>query len=368
VDRAFEGLPVEPLNSEYNPIGPGDILLFATVRNEEVRLPAFLDYYRKLGVGRFFIVDNESTDGTRALLIATEDVVPFHTAASFLKANCGRDWTDALRGRFGRGHWCLTVDADELLCFPAIEMLTLHDLTQYCDRHGYEGLFTLMLDMYPAGPLRDAPYTPGEPLIEAFPFFDASGYSAASGVKFPPISVNGGMRRRVFGDKASDKVFAVLRKTPLIRWREGISYTHVTHSHSPIRLADITGVLLHFKFLSNFAEFVTAEVARGDRPGAALAYTRYAEAVSEQPNLALADENSRHFEDSRQLVELGLMKSSLQFLNDFYPALWARIGLRPAAEFRGEHKTALLTAARRFRPDLRQVLQIWEAISDPPRD
>ena len=41
-----------------------DILLYCTQRNEKIRLPYFLDYYRKMGVGHFFFVDNDSDDGS----------------------------------------------------------------------------------------------------------------------------------------------------------------------------------------------------------------------------------------------------------------------------------------------------------------
>lgn len=87
---AFSGLPVEPLARGYEPVRPGDILAFAAMRNEAIRLPAFLDHHRKLGVARFFIVDNGSSDDTKAILTAAGDVVPFYTTASFQKANCAR--------------------------------------------------------------------------------------------------------------------------------------------------------------------------------------------------------------------------------------------------------------------------------------
>ncbi|WP_201722368.1 glycosyltransferase family 2 protein, partial [Sulfitobacter sp. HI0040] len=41
-----------------------DILVFCTQRNERVRLPYFLDYYRRMGVAHFFFVDNDSDDGS----------------------------------------------------------------------------------------------------------------------------------------------------------------------------------------------------------------------------------------------------------------------------------------------------------------
>jgi hypothetical protein len=246
-----------------------------------------------------------------------------------------------------------------------MEHLDLHDLTQYCDRHGYEGLFTLLLDMYPEGPLPDVQYSAGESLVSAFPLFDPSGYATGPGARFPPITIYGGVRRRVFAE-GEQKRLLTLRKTPLIRWREGIAYSASTHAHSPIRLADITGALLHFKFMADFPEFVSEEVARGERPSHVDDYSSYARVVSDNPRLALANELSCRLESTAQLVELGLMKSSRQFLNDIHPTLRKNVGNRTATETRKLHKAAMDRAETRFRPDFRQVLQVWDAISDPP--
>lgn len=48
----------------------GDILLFSAFRNEAPRIEWFLRHYRSLGVDKFFIVDNGSTDDTAELLTA----------------------------------------------------------------------------------------------------------------------------------------------------------------------------------------------------------------------------------------------------------------------------------------------------------
>ncbi|MEO0831572.1 MAG: glycosyltransferase family 2 protein, partial [Pseudomonadota bacterium] len=39
-------------------IRPTDLLAFTTLRNEMVRLPFFLNYYREMGINQFLIVDN----------------------------------------------------------------------------------------------------------------------------------------------------------------------------------------------------------------------------------------------------------------------------------------------------------------------
>ena len=72
--------------------GPQPILLFLTMRNERVRLPYFLEYYRKLGVDHFLIVDNGSDDGTREYLAEQPDVSLWTTAAG-LQADRASGWT-----------------------------------------------------------------------------------------------------------------------------------------------------------------------------------------------------------------------------------------------------------------------------------
>ena len=51
------------VNDRTSQIKKSDILLFSTFRNEGVRFPYFLKYYRDLGVNHFIMVDNESDDG-----------------------------------------------------------------------------------------------------------------------------------------------------------------------------------------------------------------------------------------------------------------------------------------------------------------
>ena len=55
-------------------IAPDQILLYSTFRNERIRLPFFLNYYRDLGVNHFLMVDNGSDDGGREYLATQPDV------------------------------------------------------------------------------------------------------------------------------------------------------------------------------------------------------------------------------------------------------------------------------------------------------
>ena len=61
--RAFRSRhQLKSMQNRTGAIAPGDILLVMVVRNEALRLPYFLDYYRRLGVAQFLVVDNDSTE------------------------------------------------------------------------------------------------------------------------------------------------------------------------------------------------------------------------------------------------------------------------------------------------------------------
>ena len=81
-----------PVADRTGAIGPDSILAFVTQRNEGVRLPYFLDYYRRLGIDHFLFVDNDSDDGSRAYLAAQPDVSLWMTTDSYKASRFGMDW------------------------------------------------------------------------------------------------------------------------------------------------------------------------------------------------------------------------------------------------------------------------------------
>ncbi|MCC6518992.1 MAG: glycosyltransferase family 2 protein, partial [Tabrizicola sp.] len=109
------------------------ILLFSTVRNERIRLPYFLSYYRRLGVEHFLIVDNGSDDGSREYLADQPDVSIWSASAGYKQSRFGMDWMMHLLRRHGHGRWCLTVDVDEFLVYPFCETRPLRALTDWLD-------------------------------------------------------------------------------------------------------------------------------------------------------------------------------------------------------------------------------------------
>ena len=121
------------LDARPIPIRPDEIRCFATIRNEALRLPYFLDYHRGLGVDRFFVVDNASEDGSSEYLLSQDDVHVFFTDDSYAASQCGVGWLNELLNTHAVGQWALTLDADELLVYPLSERVGVHRLTSFLD-------------------------------------------------------------------------------------------------------------------------------------------------------------------------------------------------------------------------------------------
>jgi hypothetical protein len=174
------------------------ILLFSTLRNERIRLPYFLDYYRKLGVDHFVLVDNGSDDGSREYLAAEPDVSLWSTGASYKRSRFGMDWLMHLLRRHGREKWCLTVDVDEFLVFPFCETRPLRALTDWLDSSGTRTFSAMLLDMYPKGAMHEQPYREGQNPFEIAQYFDSGNYSIRRNPGLRNLWIQGGARARLY--------------------------------------------------------------------------------------------------------------------------------------------------------------------------
>jgi glycosyltransferase involved in cell wall biosynthesis len=294
-------------------ISRDDILCFATMRNEILRLPYWLDHHRKLGVRHFLIVDNDSDDGTADLLAAQSDVSLWTTAHSYKRARFGMDWLTVLQWRYGHGHWCLTLDADEIFIPPYHDSRTLAALTRWLDTSGVSSLGALMLDLYPKGPVGAAPYTAGDDPARAIPYFDSGNYVITRQEKLQNLWIQGGVRARCFF--ATDPQRApTLSKVPLVKWDRNYVYVSSTHSVLPRRLNHVyatdggektSGILLHTKFLNTIVAKSGEERRRREHFENSDLYDTYYQSLENDPDLWTP--RSARYIGWRHLEALGLM-------------------------------------------------------------
>lgn len=307
---------LRPVKDRTEQITPGAVLAFSTVRNEIDRLPWFLDHNRKLGVDHFLIIDNDSDDGSAEYLAKQADVSLWSTKRSYRASRFGLDWMTWLQMRYAHNHWTLMIDADELLIYAHHETRSLQDLTRWLDAQGRTVFGTLMLDMYPKGPMGSQRYESGGDPISALPWFDPGPYRVKRQQPLGNLWVQGGARARVFFTD-NPRRSPTLNKIPLLRWSRRYAYVNSCHSILPRPLnfgydgpgADApSGILLHTKFLPQAVERAKIEKARGQHFHVPELFAQYYDEIAAGPDLWSPE--SMRYEGWRQLEAQGLMHSA----------------------------------------------------------
>lgn len=303
-------------DSRYLSLRPSEILCCTVVRNELPRLPYFLEYHRKKGIGAFFAVDNCSSDGTFEYLLEQPDVYLWQSDLSFNAANFGAGWFEPILRMHARGHWCLIADADEILYYPDCEHRSLAELCASLDKKGKRAFNAFHLDMYSDRAIRDTHYTPGRPFEEVCRYFDRDFYSRYDENAAPfrnQRAYYGGVRRRVFGEAGCWGYY--LSKVPLLKYDEDCILSGGQHwTNLPVeQIAAESGCLLHFKYFSLFPSRVAEEARRKEHYGDAMLYQEYDRGMQEEPCRSFYDPaHSVKLEDSGQLVRLGIMHADAQ--------------------------------------------------------
>lgn len=290
-----------------------DLLLVSTLRNERVRLPYFLSYYRGMGVRHFLMIDNDSDDGTREYLLGQKDVSVWHTTASYRNALFGVHWMNWIAGKYCHGHWTLTVDVDEFLVFPFCDTRPIPALTDWLDSSGIRSFSAMLIDMYPKGPIDAQPYREGQDPFEIAEWFDSGNYMISTNPVYRNLWIQGGPRARLFF--AEEPVNApALNKIPLVKWHRSYAYLQSTHMLLPRGLNLVyetrggekaSGALLHAKFLDTFMEKTEEELTRRQHYAGSREYVIYHDRLQRDPDLWC--NWSEKYINWRQLEILGLM-------------------------------------------------------------
>jgi hypothetical protein len=296
------------LLEEIRPAPQADGLpLIVLIHNEANLIAPFLAHYRALGPTHFIVVDDRSTDDSRARLTAEPDVTLMQPVAGSSYARDKLAWRQELLARHAPGRWALLPDMDEHFVFAGMERQSLADYIAALEAEGAEAVLTVMIDMYADLPLAEHLYPrPGvDSLLQAFPWFDGPG-PAPLGYQFmfnsskalrkaatPPLSVHGGLRDRLFrvpglrmnrlALAALDRVAGLggavqprgldlirhqiarkltrrffkgaldMHKVALLRWRPGTNFVGAHRLRENYRMSESIAALLHFKFTRGVA-------------------------------------------------------------------------------------------------------------------
>lgn len=276
--------------------------VIAVARNERVMLPHFLGHYRSLGVRRFVIADNQSTDGTLDYLLEQPDVTVYTVDTQYRHSHYGVAWQCGMLAAHAQRSWALVADLDELLVWPGCEQEGLAALCARLQAAGHDAATVLMVDMYPEGPLQHARFDAASPFIVA-PWFDARPvhrWALGSGSFSNGRTAVSAVRHRLLPDSppnyfTAQKV-ALMRYSPNVRLSEGLHYA------SGLEPAEQPLYFAHFKYHHGFQSRVDEEIARAQHYNGAEEYRRYRALWTEAHGLMHEASLSRRFDNSHSFA------------------------------------------------------------------
>jgi hypothetical protein len=309
------------------PYGKEELVVVCLVRNGLPWVESFVEHYFSLGVKHIVFLDNDSTDDTVSAASRYGDVTVLRTRLPInFYEGVGQvlmQWY--LIARFGKDRWSLCVDIDELFDYPYSDVIDLSSFLGYLNSKSYTAVTAHMLDMFPERPVLERADEQDEPLKEVHRFYDISNLVRWNKQERPRIRemlstrnnkleadnvewFAGGVRSDVFGFRPH------LTKYPLVFYDREI-IPDPPHHVNNARIADVTCVLFHYKFLKDFRAR-TMSAARNWRNTITSAdYSMYLEVLDKNPNLQLKQETAREITSVNDLLENAFLVVSDDYLN-----------------------------------------------------
>ena len=311
---------------------PDALGLFSIMRDEMWFLPAFLDYYRGIGVRQFVILDDGSVDGTREHLLAQPDVVVLASDYGFgaparvshvpvlgsllpflgKEIRAGRAYKELIPQKYFKGKYALYADADEFLFLPP----GLSSLAQVIDRLeavDADCLAASLVEFFPAslpGLDEAAPPESFEDLLKRYSFFE----------KHRLLTLQAGQQPNKAGKSKSTELFMIhlpddgidrhspVLKTPIVRHN---ARTRRVGSHRTTQppVSEMLLTMAHFVFTGRFREKVARAIEWKSHRGGGEKYRQYADLLKamEQAGGSFEGLNTAKFADVGQFLQSGLM-------------------------------------------------------------
>src|SRR5829696_6393002 len=306
---------------------PDELVVVCLVRDGRPYVKSFVEHYRSLGAKHLFFLDNGSADGTVEALKNYDNTTVLRSKLPF------KEYKHLMRqyliGRFGKkDRWCLYADIDELFYYPYSDVMGLGCLLRYLNGNSYTAVAAQILDMLSEEPLSGREGNlEDEPLKELNRFYDISNISRMRFKELPhrhkrnntlqsdEIEIfRNGIRSAIFSDRP------VLTKFPLVFTDGRIKpFDRSSHWVDNAKIADISCVLLHYKFLDGYFHKRTMQAVQEESHyknsrGA----KKYLEVLNRNPTLKMKRESARELKGVNDLVENGFLVVSEEYMMVVY--------------------------------------------------
>jgi hypothetical protein len=315
-------------------VAPNDAVVTCVVKNGEFYVDQFIEHYMRLGFRHVCFLDNGSTDATIERAKAHPRVTIYRSTMS-VGDHQGLLKT-ALAQRTVAAGWCLDVDIDEFFDYPGSDVVRLPQFLDYLNTKGSTAVLTQMLDMFSDRTLGELRREGREDLQRVHRFYDISqvrkipysedrlvrAHGARNRIAHAETVVQwGGIRKIVYG------VDNCLTKHSLFRTGVGLELFPHVHFVNGAQLADVSGILLHYKFAGNAVD----EAARNKAAFTAISdgYERMVEVMERRPDLVIKTDTALEFRSAADLLDAGF-----GFASTDYRLLAGREISRPLAAHR----------------------------------
>ncbi|HLV32328.1 MAG TPA: glycosyltransferase family 2 protein [Chitinispirillaceae bacterium] len=288
------------------------------LKNADSFIEQFIDHYLTMGFKHIFILDNNSTDNTVIKAQKYPNVSIYSTKASVKK------YQSFIKSEFARktihGGWCLDVDCDEFFDYPYSDVMKLSNLLDYLNQHKYSSVLTHMLDMFSDEKISYQKTECQENLKKKHRFYELKdvekiNYRSSKlakkygmGNRLPESELKiyfGGIRKKLYGCNC------MLTKHSLFSRQEKIKLFPHTHYVDNSRIADISCVLLHYKFTSNAYNIAWQNMKSFEHTNT---YSGLKELIDSKPDFKIKRDDSLCLNDLNDLVDNGFLTVSSKFL------------------------------------------------------
>lgn len=249
-------------------------VLICVVLNEMERMKVFLEHYRRMGIKRFAVLDNGSTDGTIGYLKRQNDVELFQTK-DFFESRIKMGWINRIIAYYGTSRWYLVVDADELLVWQGMEESDIKSVVRCLKKQRITRARALMVDMYPKT-IQWNHHTHFEEVYRQCKYFDSNTYYQKEAEEV--FLLSGGPRKRMLD------IEVWLTKYPLLQLKKNeiLSNPHSIFPFQNHKTACYFAVL-HYKFLTFDDQRKMRKYARkGNYAGGSAEYKLYLQKQREE--------------------------------------------------------------------------------------
>jgi glycosyltransferase involved in cell wall biosynthesis len=283
-----------------------DLLVVSLVRDGEQHVEDFLTHCFKVGACHVVLLDNGSRDRTAQIAQTFDRVTVLKTRLPYKYYKYA--FKRYLFDRFCGDGWCLILDIDERFDYPFSDRLPFGGFITYLNEHKYTAVVCQTLDLFAEGPVQAWPRG-GRALVAESLWYD---HSLLRRTPYPPygntisnpaiMSHWGGIRLSAFDVDAS------LTKHPLLR-KSGGARPSLSSSQqcANARIADVTCVLLHYKFDQHFPEKCRIVAQEESYWQNSREYKAYLRRLEQNPLLELKGPTAERFESLDQLVDNGFL-------------------------------------------------------------